>query len=355
MEQNHKISIIVPAYNVEKYISQCLESLVNQTYKNIEIIVINDGSTDGTLNIIQKYESEDKRFHIINQDNCGPSESRNLGISIASGEYIMFVDADDWVEINMCEVCLKELQQENADLVMFSYIREYKNNSILKSQFEDNKIIFKDEDVKLKIQRRIFGPYEKIELAHPEKLDSLSTVWGKLYKSSKLKRYRFRPFEEIGATCGEDLFFNAESLAEFNKAIFIDEHLYHYRKYNINSLTRLDEEDLLKKWTRSYDLLKEIIANNNYDASYSIALNNRFAINLIAMGQRIIKSHCLIKSKYNMINNILNDKLYKSTCKELDISSMPLHWRIFFKSAKMQNTLMVFTLLYIISKLASKK
>lgn len=354
MEQNPKISIIIPAYNVEKYISQCLDSLVNQTYKNIEIIVINDGSNDRTLSIIQNYAKEDKRICVINQNNQGLSESRNNGFKIVSGEYVMFADSDDWVETDMCESCLSEMQKENADLVLFSYIREYENKSILKSQFDSKRIVFENDDVKYKLQRRIFGPYEGNELSHPEKLDSLSTAWGKMYKYDCIKNHFFKSFKEIAATC-EDVFFNIEIMPNINKAIFIDKHLYHYRKFNSNSLTKSVEPDLFEKWEKAYYLLKDIIKNNEYDASYNIALNNRFAINIIAIGQRIMNGSNSFKDKYKMIKNILYDKTYHNSCKNLNVSTMPLHWKLFFWSAKNKNTILLFFLFSIICKLASKK
>lgn len=98
-----KISIIVPVYNTEKFLEKCLNSLINQTLKDIEIICINDGSTDKSLQILEKFANKDKRIQIINQTNSGLSVARNIGIKKAKGEYIGFVDSDDWVDLNFFE------------------------------------------------------------------------------------------------------------------------------------------------------------------------------------------------------------------------------------------------------------
>ena len=102
MEKNIKVSVIVPVYNVEKYIRQCLESIINQTYKNLEIIVVNDGTKDNSMKIVEEYLS-DERIKVINKENGGIASARNRGIDEATGEYISFVDSDDWLELNTYE------------------------------------------------------------------------------------------------------------------------------------------------------------------------------------------------------------------------------------------------------------
>lgn len=115
-----KFSIIVPIYNTEKYLPKCLDSLVNQTYKNIEIICINDGSTDNSLKILEKYAQKDEHIKIINQENQGVSIARNVGINNATGDYILFVDADDWIETNTCDILNKNIEKNNSDLIIFN-------------------------------------------------------------------------------------------------------------------------------------------------------------------------------------------------------------------------------------------
>ena len=122
-----KVSIIVPVYNVEKYLCQCLESLVHQTLTDIEIICVNDGSTDNSLGILNKYAQLDSRIKVFSQKNQGVSSARNLGLEKVNGEYITFVDSDDWIELNACEILYNTAQERNTDILLCSYYN-YDNN-----------------------------------------------------------------------------------------------------------------------------------------------------------------------------------------------------------------------------------
>ena len=110
------ISVVVPVYNVDRYVSKCLDSIINQTYKNLEIIVINDGSSDNSLNICKEYANKDNRIIVLDQDNCGLSETRNRGINIASGKYIGFIDSDDVISPYMFEYLYKAITENNSDI-----------------------------------------------------------------------------------------------------------------------------------------------------------------------------------------------------------------------------------------------
>ena len=123
----NKISVIVPVYNTEDYLEKCIRSIMNQTYKNLEIITINDGSTDNSLSILENLKKEDDRIIIINQENMGVSKARNKGLDYATGEFIGFVDSDDFLEEDMYDIMIKHLIEENADLCRikaFIYNRE---------------------------------------------------------------------------------------------------------------------------------------------------------------------------------------------------------------------------------------
>ena len=139
------VSVIVPVYNVERYLNRCLNSIISQTFKDIEIICVNDGSTDTSLKILKEYQKIDNRIIVINKENEGVSKSRNKGIEVAKGEYIVFVDSDDWINLDMVEYMYNKAKNTDTDIVMCTYMREYINNSKEKVFNLPDEIIFEDE------------------------------------------------------------------------------------------------------------------------------------------------------------------------------------------------------------------
>ena len=126
-----KITIVVPIYNAEKYLERCIKSILDQTYENLEIILVNDGSTDKSLEICEKFKAEDNRIIIINKENGGVSSARNKGIDAATGKFIIFIDADDYIEKEMFEVLEEDLFKNNVDISMCGFRTVYVNGNIL--------------------------------------------------------------------------------------------------------------------------------------------------------------------------------------------------------------------------------
>ena len=147
------ISVVVPIYNTSIYLSKCLESLINQTYKDIEIICINDGSTDNSLEILNKFQKKDNRIKIITQENQGLSAARNKGIVEANGEYISFIDSDDWVDLDFFEKLITALEKEHADIAAGSIIRARKTFSKPRIKYE-KEIIAQTFEEKIKRPER---------------------------------------------------------------------------------------------------------------------------------------------------------------------------------------------------------
>lgn len=136
-----KISIVVPIYNVEKYVKKCIESLIKQTYKNIEIILVDDGSTDNSVGIIDEYANKDPRVVAIHQENKGVSAARNAGLKVARGEYIGFVDPDDYVDCQMYEVMVNKLQTGFADLAVCGYLKVWESSGEIETFCLADKIV----------------------------------------------------------------------------------------------------------------------------------------------------------------------------------------------------------------------
>ena len=218
MEQTPRVSIVVPVYNVERYLRQCLDSLVNQTYQNVEIICVDDGSTDASSEILTEYALKNSRVRVIRQKNSGLSAARNVGFSFATGEYVMYVDSDDWIDVRTCEKAVFKAEEHAADLVMWPYIREFPDHSAPKAIFSEEKNFHAAECREL--QRRMIGLLGT-ELAHPENADALCTVWGKLYLRELIAQnnIHFTDLQRIGTY--EDGLFNLHYLTHVKNVTYI--------------------------------------------------------------------------------------------------------------------------------------
>lgn len=164
---NSLVSVIIPIYNSQIYLNRCLDSVVNQTYSNLQIIIIDDGSDDNSLDICLTYKNNDKRVEIIHQENQGQSVARNKGLDVCKGDYIIFVDSDDWLELNMIDFMLRTIKKENSDIVMCnveqtSFNDFYKKDNFMSSVLKDEigsqlwKFMFKSylwENIRLPIGR----------------------------------------------------------------------------------------------------------------------------------------------------------------------------------------------------------
>ena len=344
------ISIIVPVYNVEAYLPQCLDSLINQTYRDLEIVCVNDGSTDKSLKILKQYQAKDNRILVIDQQNKGLSGARNTGITQATGEWLMFVDSDDWIDQECCKR-LMEVVNPDLDLCFFSYTREFGNKV-------SPKLVFGNEIINYQTEKDIDALYARLiglrneELRHPEKLDSLSTVWGKLYKTSIIREHQieFISTKEIGT---EDLLYNVYYFRCIKRAIYIPDAFYHYRKNNITSLTRLYKPNLEIQWTRLFRYIEDWIKPLKRK-DLSDALSNRKALCLIGLGLNIVFSDKSLIEKYKLLKNLVLSDWYHKAIQDLSLNKFPIHWKLFYYSAKKKNiSLLLLMLSYMKARIYS--
>jgi len=322
-----KISIIIPAYNCAKFISKAIESALNQTYVNTEIIVINDGSNDGNETEKTILAVSDRIIY-VNKENGGVSSARNKGIEVSTGDYIMFIDSDDWVDENICEAMLDTALNHNCDIVLCDYMREFEDSSIPKHTFEKD-IVFNKDEVR-KLHRRLIGLVGE-ELRDFSKFDSLSTVWAKLYKAELIKDNKIEFYDIRKTGTFEDGLFNIDVFFYANKLAYIDLPMYHYQKNNDNSLTTKYKNDLIKKHEHIHSYLHEYIKRNNLPEEYTIALYNRVAHALVGYGLNILKSP---HNKTGAIKKILSSSNYKHAFNSLEIEYLPFHWKLFYFIAR---------------------
>lgn len=211
---NDLISLIIPCYNTQSTITKCLDSVIKQSYQNLEIIIINDGSTDETLDILKKYQERDSRIILINQENSGVSKARNEGIKWATGDYICFIDSDDWVENDYCSILYQAISENKADISIAEAFYEDENgNPAGKQHNSDNSNSIFDKKTALKLLLE-----DKIIQSHP---------WAKLYKSELLKNISFP--ENLEAF--EDYFTMFRVFNSSEMVVKVNEKIYHYVQF----------------------------------------------------------------------------------------------------------------------------
>lgn len=284
---NDLISIIVPVYNVEQYIDKCITSIINQSYKNIEIILVDDGSTDNSGKICDKYKEKDTRISVKHKTNEGVSSARNYGIESAKGKWICFIDADDWIDDNYCEIMHDTAIKYNADVVLCGY------NRVTPSKTEK----INNDDIITEVNSREY----LINSLNPQ------TGYGfchmKIYCKDIIKDIRFKEKMQVG----EDAFFNEQISKNIKKAIFLNKSIYNYR-INANSVVRKFDINYVNKYKESMKINKEFIIKN-YKDDINIIQN---LYNFIAFHVLLIAvNYCFNnenprKDKTNLLKEICN-------------------------------------------------
>lgn len=342
MKNRVKVSIIVPIYNIEKYLEKCIKSLIFQTYNNIEIILVDDGSTDKSAIICDEFASKDKRIEVIHKENGGSSSAREAGITAATGDYVMIVDGDDWLDSHTIQSCINVLEENrNVDCVLFSYVKEFENNSI-PMHVMDGTQYFSKKEAEDKIYRRLFG-LSDAELSHPERMDNVVSCCMKLYKTEIARKGKYYDTKVVGSS--EDTLFNMYALYKSGEMVYLDECFYHYRKSS-TSLTNVYRKDLDKKWNRLFCEMNRIIEEKKLGSEYRKALSNRIALSIVGIGMNEVGN---IKSshleRYKKVNSYLRSLDYQKQCKKLCVRNMPFVWKVFFVCCKLKITIAVYFML----------
>lgn len=280
MLEQPKVSIIVPVYNVEKFLDRCLNSLINQTLKEIEIICINDGSVDNSLQILEKFAKQDDRITILNQKNSGQSTARNRGIDKASGIYLGFVDSDDWVDLNYFEKLYTAAEKYNCDMAVSGIIRLHKWNKKFHLKFEEEKVTDNTD--------------EKFELCD---VPELSYVWNKIYKRESFIQKKLQ-FEE--GIFFEDVIMTPKILYYLGKLVTVpDTYYYYWRNPNSTVTKRTDKvkNDSIYAHNKAIEFIKE----HNIDISSHEPITKRykfFGITILKIRQ---KGNKKVTSLFNII------------------------------------------------------
>lgn len=321
-----KVSIIVPIYNSEKCIKQCISSIQNQTYKNLEIILIDDGSTDSSLDICRSYAAADERIKVIHKENGGVSSARNCGIRAASGVYIQFVDSDDTVDKNMTNILVQHIEKENADIVISSYITERWGRT--QKHICPNRVYANPQEMKIDFELLYLDCF-------------LNSPWNKLFRRDKIIHY----FDE-SMHYFEDYIFNLNYISNISRIVTIDQCLYKYKEDSNNSLTKVYREDLREVYIKVYNEQMKFCHNyfsTTYDhyISFSLVLGTYMSLQKLVYFSNKSRKEKIAEIKKWINNPVIKKSLTKEIFLKRHLKDV---WQIlvFYCMAKINGNMLIF-------------
>lgn len=258
---NKLVSVIVPIYNVEKYLARCIESIIRQTYTNIEIILVNDGSTDNCGEICKHYAHKDKRIKIVEKKNGGLSDARNAGLKIATGEYVIFVDSDDYIEEELISDTYSKIVENDADICYFNYNQVDEQGNLIEKNilnFEDELLLIEEGKTDEYLVTCFFTYKHGIE------------AWDKMYKM-KIIRDNGLTFTYNHEIFAEDLLFNLCYLIHVRRIVALNISYYNY-VIRSDSIMGLPKKDLFKRYLELFTRLELYWNDNNSNMNDLISL-----------------------------------------------------------------------------------
>ena len=293
------VSVIVPIYKTEKYLRKCIDSIVNQTYRELEIILVDDGSPDTSGQICDEYASCDPRIKVVHKKNGGLSDARNAGLNICSGTYVMFCDSDDWIEPDTINIAVDEMKKSNAELVVWGYSADFVDTE---ERLENCSICLANE---------------KIYVGNAEGLKSnnvmglLGYAWNKLYRKSLL--YKHSIMFEKGVSLVEDILFNAQVIKYCNLISIIDYAGTHYVQRKQVTLGNSIYNDYMELIFRAIEAKKSILLHFNSNTQISKTIISKNIIISLKAGILYItkKNELSYKSKNIRLKRMLEDKYVK--------------------------------------------
>lgn len=324
------VSAIIPVYNAEKFLVECIESLRNQTLSEIEMIFINDGSTDNSLEILERYKKIDNRITVINQKNSGPSVARNKGIKIAKGEYISFIDSDDWINKNMYQEMYQNAKQNNSDLVICDMKLIGKNDELYIKGTTLNTCIYDKE----KVEQHIYE-----ELISNSQFNSAAN---KLYKAEIVKSHHITFDKEI--YYAEDWLFNVNFLKRCTTVSYINKAFYYYRRGHESSSSTYKDDTFYRTGTWLYNMRKQLAYEFNINPF--LAIQDLYKVLVHCIISEFRRQDINFYEKKRRVNNILRVSEVEDIRKNINVKQLTK--KDFFLLHCIKYKLSIFLYLYVL-------
>lgn len=319
-----KVSVIVPVYNVEKYLERCLDSLINQSLREIEIILIDDGSKDNSSKICDRYAERDSRIKVIHKQNQGLGMARNTGLDVAKGEYVVFVDSDDFVSTDAYKKMYDQIKRDGADMLIANY---YLYNT-LNGNIKEVKAISSSKIVKLTEIKKIACQIVGVNPKEKELDDIGMSVWKNMYSRSFLEEHSIRFYSEREFV-SEDAIFHLMAIPKMKIITMTTEPYYYYCKNGEASLSATFRESKFEEYKVLYKKESELLELENIldYGKYNIA--SAFLGNIRAHFKQLASQNYKMNEKRKIAREIINDALVQSILTWYPYQLTPVKQRLF--------------------------
>lgn len=333
MEENCLITIGVPVYNGEEYLETCLSSLANQTYKKLEFLITNNGSTDRSKEIILNFCEKDRRFKLIDRKKQGAGPARTEQCRLANGKYICFCDADDYLDKEFVEKMLHN-NAKDYDLIVCDWYKFYKSGSKEIKEISLGKDLLDENDI-TELQKRIFGNDKP---KTPMDLDLFSSLCGKLYKTSIINNNNIEILSSQILGGADDALFNIDYLEHAKSGLKVNVPLYYYYS-NPKSFSHTHKIEDIEKLNLQYDEFEKRATKYKKEAPFFAAINYRIYIQSFSVFLIAINSGESRKKQKETIKTFINSKRYKNALMNVKYESFGSTFKPFFKAIKKGNFL----------------
>lgn len=296
-----KVTVVIPVYNVEKYIKRCVDTVVSQSYNNLEILLVDDGSTDNSSAICDALAKEDDRISVIHKQNFGLGMARNTGIENATGEYIFFFDSDDYVDLEVIEKCVKSAQANGSEVVIFGQVEAFEDGTVKNVELNVQKTVFKDTEITDRLLPAMFTYDMGFGASCCMKMFSLEVI--------KRENVRFKSEREI---ISEDAFFVLEYFNKIKAASIVSENLYYYYKRS-GSLTTSFRKDRQAQNNVFLQKAFEYVDAAGLPKHIKHHVAARYHMYVIAALKHIYRSDLSKAEQKAEINSILHDSILHQT------------------------------------------
>lgn len=317
------VSVIVPIYNVEQYLRRCLETLVNQTLQSLELILVNDGTKDNSMEIVREYEKKYSNIVVLDKENGGLSSARNAGLQIARGEYVAFVDSDDYVLPEMMEELYHNAKENNADMVMSGYYRQTKAGKIIEIPLELEKEIYLGQDIVDLLLIPMTGALPKDN----RDIEIDMCVWRNMYRKKMILEQEIW-FESERKVLSEDIIFHLDLFPKMKIVSTVKKSYYFYVE-NPGSLTKNTDFSLCQRQYALYNEIKKRLMANGLWERASLRCKRLFWGRIRHMMNRYVYHNRSSYSKcYQYLQKVFKEEIIREIFEGFPINTMPLRSRI---------------------------